>query len=86
LAGHPWANPNWENVLWANSDEAQAAIALGYTYVEAPSKFTKVRDIYESLYDPDYVDSHLNQLGQGCLTNVSIPNNNLPNGGNNSLN
>ena len=79
MVGHPWTNPNWENnVLWRNSPEGQLALAAGYAFVETPSKFTKIRNIYESLYDPDYIESHLNQLGQGCLTNVSIPNNNLP--------
>ena len=77
--GQEIAEPCWrENVPWRNSPEAQGAITAGYAFVEAPSKFTKIRNIYESLYDPDYIESHLNQLGQGCLTNVSIPNNNQP--------
>ena len=77
-AVHPWANPNWQTVLWINSPESQGAIRAGYAFAEAPSKSTTIRNIYESLYEPEYIESHLNQLGHGCLTNVSIPLNNLP--------
>ena len=66
-------------MTWANSPEGAKAIACGYKFVEPPSKSKSTQEesidleIKESLKDPEFIESHLNQLGKDCSTSISIP-------------
>ena len=66
-------------MTWANSPEGAKAIACGYKFVEPPSKSKSTQEesidleIKESLKDPEFIESHLNQLGKDCSTSIYIP-------------
>ncbi len=41
--------------------------------METPSKKFFIDRILRSYDDPEFIEGKINQLGHGCITNVSIP-------------
>ncbi len=70
---HPWANPNYLTITWAQTDKGQEAIAGGYTHVEPSSKKFCIDRVFKSFDDPEFIEGKINQLGHGCITNIFIP-------------
>ena len=75
---HEYSNPLWATVKWADSAQGKAAIAKGisFAFVLPPSKKGDIGLNDESEWE-GFESSHLNNIGEGCRTNIVIPFNSI---------